>query len=1290
MKVIEKKYQIRHENWAHELEAVLPQSATRFTLNLIERRWGSALAPLTTQLAYLQYDFHGYPALKGVHQGRVVRTESLIHAAMTNQQTVGAGRFGEAVFGLYTPPPTGPQIQIVEIDQAAFPHGGHADYEGLYRQTSPQRYGPQTQLKVTPAEFKNWVWSLELKDQYRAYVAESWPPEAVISSPDAHPLKTAVKSAFVLAAYLQNREHSLSSKGLELALQVAALNPNQPWETLNVEQLQRRYAASPDVDCRRLRLYRYTSTDIWCFSQPDQARRLLYIPGNSSPFQEFADLHALHHWVVETGHNTKKRNALAAHFNADDRNDGVFHAGVTTALQGMAIFPEQHHLSATAGFFNNDGFWDPGEYVELEKTPAGTDPFAQWVVAMKQAALDSIDSIYDDAQVNREQLSAVVEPVVQWINRYGPLALLIPGGEGLLALAGLMDAGYGLAEAVNAKTPAERSQGISRTVFGVLNALPVISDSVINATGSAVEGVSREHTPTPEIMRADIDSPVSAPDPAHPVSVADPDPDPVMLMKGFGQSVERFSDEALAQIRQVSGVSDETLRQMQTPNPLLQDTISRFAIDQDLQRAIDVSAQNPIERQLLINSRSEQFSQRYDALQQTDNEWLKWFRQQYPGLPKSAVEQMLERSGVDITAPHSANDLQRVSSQLSHKARHYEQHFRLCRAYEGLYLQSPASGDYSTLVLHTLERLPGWSPGVRIEVLDGTLGSKIVDSIGPIDAAVKTQLIKPVDGSMNIEQALLNVLTAEQRRALGLRGGHELEDLHNAIRANTLPHAELMIGLQRMDSGLSFHPSGLRGGGFPNTAQATAFSQQVMRLQVKEIYPSMSDSLADDFLRNLGSGAQAELERLKGQMEQLTVDITEWIEDIHRDIDDLDINLLSQSEGEARGMNPAELAAENEARLERRMDKEREVRHDLAEELIAIWQQRSGAKSRVYEDERFIGFHLELNVAPVHSLPDLNIQFDSVISLSMPFFRVTQRSSINGFLECFPNLRRLNMKGMDLRLFNEFGQEVGSLPRAIGRMTKLETLDLQATGLSLTRETAGHIAGLSRLRVLELSDNPLGLAPPVLEMPVLRQLKLRNAALTSCPIGIAERPYLERLDLRDNQLTRIPVAVRRQSVGRGTVLLDGNPLVDVESLQWVAMHRRETGINVWLAKQTHRVFLPESWTSGLIPARAVQWSLRWEKIAVKPQSERFFATLEGLARTADFVVDYEPLQKRVWQMIDEMSASPELCQRLFEAKQWSALEGDDPFSRFVGLEDSASEFIASAAKKSRMDGGLRP
>ena len=58
--------------------------------------------------------------------------------------------------------------------------GNHQTYEGIYRRTDPQTYGPQTQIALRPADFKQWVWELELKDSYQAYLDRAWPSDEAI------------------------------------------------------------------------------------------------------------------------------------------------------------------------------------------------------------------------------------------------------------------------------------------------------------------------------------------------------------------------------------------------------------------------------------------------------------------------------------------------------------------------------------------------------------------------------------------------------------------------------------------------------------------------------------------------------------------------------------------------------------------------------------------------------------------------------------------------------------------------------------------------------------------------------------------------------------------------------------------------------------------------------------------------------------------------------------------------------------------------------------------------------
>lgn len=1243
------------------VNAALPQTPGLFGEHLIKQKWGQDIDPTTAQLVTLDYDYDyaGRSAQNGVHQGRVASSMSLAQALISNYQTVGDGRFGETAFGLYTPPDVGPPIVVTEhVDELAeLGNDYHYSYEGIYRQTVPQRYGPLTQIAVRPADFKKWVWELDFQYRYQAYLDQAWPSDEVIVAPRPHALKTSAKAAFVMAALLQRHENSLTPKGSELAMQAAGLPSDQAWSTLTIEQLQAPTRVPAMLKTGRLKVYRYTSKDIWGYRDPD-GRILLYIPGNSSPLHLFDDSGQLHQWIVKQGRRDDTKQALAAHFAEDDRKDGTFHAGVLTALDGMAVYPKVHRLRKEAGFFNDDGLWEPADYIGFDDSPSGIDPFAQLVLTMKEASRVSVQTIRDDAQVNRDNLSAVVEPVVQWINRFGPLALFVPGGEGLMVLAGIIDAGYGLDQAVNGATSSDRASGVTRTVFGLLNALPLAG------AGAALKGEATEASAIAER--------VHEPGAASREEIARPTPDlavaptpglsnltlptRVELLRGIGPTVASFSDEVLAQIGKVSAVDDDMLRLMQVgrpPTPLLADTISRFRIDQELGQAT-----------LSQGERVERFNSRYEALQHSEHEWGRLFQRQYPGLPNSAIEQMLDRYGVDIQSPPDAVQVRQVFNRLDSKARHYQQHVRLNRAYEGLYLRSVVSPVSDTLALHSLKNLQGWPKSLRIEVLDGSLAGRILDRSGAFDSSHVRRLIKVGDryqcrdAQTGFYEAVLEFLTEDERSALQLSSLDPARELQLKVGDQAMPRSELVLGLGRMDSGLPFEAQGLRGGGFPGTPQGEELTHEMMRLQLKELYPDFSNTEADELLHRAGGNAQVHIDQLKQQFQQLNTDLNSWIDQGADDVNDLDLPFIALGDAAAQGLNPAQIAAYNVQLIMEEMQDERALRTELANELVSIWQKRAGAPRTT----------LDMTFENYHRLPVLNVRLNDVTELLMRGFHLTEEDSLNGFLESFPNLEVLNLDSVDLRHFFVGGDAGRSLPPAIGQLKHLSSLNLRATQLVFSESAASQLRDLTRLQSLDLSDNPLGVPPLVLGMNDLRQLNLRNTQISRCPIGIKDEPYLTTLDLRDNRISRVPPAVMNQAVADDRVLLWGNPLTDEDTLRRLVSHREETGINLWLDAPGADYGSPMVWLRDCEEALQQSRQALWQRLAGKPSSTRFLDVINRLSLTADFKVSYLSVQARVWRLLHEADTSEEMWTRLSR----SSGRFDHPMAAFGALEDRAN------------------
>jgi hypothetical protein len=1267
------------------VDTARPQTPGQFGTQLFHEKWGQGIDPQTALLVTLDYNYQGHPPRDNVHQGRIASSRTLLQALLGNYQTVADGRFGETAFGLYTPPDIGPAVRIVgHVDEFALQgSGNHQTYEGIYRRTEPQVFGPQTQIALRPADFKQWVWTLELKQLYQAYLTRAWPADAAITAHSACALRTSVKAAGVMSAWLQRRENSLSQKGLELALQAAGLPAEQAWSALTLEQLQVPTRVAGTLIAGRLELYRYTATDIWMYRERNGSRCLLYIPGNSSPWHEFADDGQLQGWIVGQGKVDKTRQALASHFDAQDRVDGTFHAGVLTTLEGMALYPNIHRLTKTAGFFNNDGFWPPADYIGFDQAAPATDPFAQLVLSIKRAAQASAQGIRDDGQVNRDNLNAFVEPLVQWVNRFGALALFVPGGEGVLALAGLIDAGYGLDQAIDGETASQRSEGLTRTVFGLLNALPVVAAVAhVGEAGEPTGLVEQGREPSGTAQKG-IEPEL---DPL-PVTPADPQPVTlsrrVQLLRGIGSPVDGFSDETLAQIARVSVVSDDLLRLMNAghaPTPMLADTLSRFRLDRELAA-------------LTGAERSARFSSRYQALQQSDNAWVRLFQRQYPGLPKGAVEQILDRYGVDLASTPEAVEAGRLLNRLDGKARQYQQHVRLNRAYEGLYLRSVSTPESATLALHSLPRLPGWPQGLRLEVYETSLEGRLLDRCGPLQATDVRRLIKTADhgyatpgdsASTDFHEALLDVLSDSQRAALQLPLVEPAQALKRCIAEYALARSELMTGLDRMDSGLPFQAQGLRGGGFPTTPQGAGLGVEVMRLQVSELYPGFSRAQVDGWLLRAGGRAQAQLDGLRLEFEQLCSDLNSFINQTLQDADDMDVDFLAAGDAEAAGMDPLQIRQHNIERLQDALDYERETREELVDELILIWQQRPPLANHLYADGTLIGYKLDMDFEDFHRLPDMQVRFDQVLELSMRGFHLVQRESLHHFLESFPRLRRLNLEQVDLRLPFDSGEVDAAgqaitrmesvLPPAIPQMRQLTSLNLRSTFLQMNASNRGQLCDLSHLQSLDLSENPLGVSPLLLGMNELRQVCLRRTAISTCPVGILDEPYLTLLDLRDNRITRIPPAVVRQAIAPGRVLLWNNPLTDEDTLQRLVSHRQQTGINLWLREVPQDYGDARVWLRDSTPAQLQSRSMTWQRLAAGPMGSRFLRVMDGVSLTPEFLLDYPPLQARVWRMLGEADASDEMFAHLARDLEASEVDADNPMALFMALEGRAQQY----------------
>lgn len=293
----------------------------------------------------------------------------------------------------------------------------------------------------------------------------------------------------------------------------------------------------------------------------------------------------------------------------------------------------------------------------------------------------------------------------------------------------------------------------------------------------------------------------------------------------------------------------------------------------------------------------------------------------------------------------------------------------------------------------------------------------------------------------------------------------------------------------------------------------------------QELFPEMDQQEASDMIYDLpgdlGEG-RAQLLRWQTEFAQMQSDLDRWV-----------LETPSTHPTTGRALSENERAQQRSARMAFKQD------------LQTFWRQRSSAtgarNTALVADLKFVG-----------PMPRLTVDFSHVSSL-----KLTGNVAIDGmdtFVEQFPKLRTLHMKDFAL---NE-------IPAFIGSLRHLS--ELRLSNCAVTLNSTGHdvLKSLRMLRLLDLSHNPLAVAPELQTLPALRDVSLVDSGLVSLPEGIAEHPTLRTLYLNDNNITQLPQAFFNGNPERlEGVHLAGNPLA-LETRERIktyhAEHSRHFGV----------------------------------------------------------------------------------------------------------------------------------
>ncbi|KHA71146.1 hypothetical protein NZ35_21955 [Pseudomonas chlororaphis] len=197
-------------------------------------------------------------------------------------------------------------------------------------------------------------------------------------------------------------------------------------------------------------------------------------------------------------------------------------------------------------------------------------------------------------------------------------------------------------------------------------------------------------------------------------------------------------------------------------------------------------------------------------------------------------------------------------------------------------------------------------------------------------------------------------------------------------------------------------------------------------------------------------------------------------------------------------------------------------RREFSQSLEQFWRGRNVDKSELRLNT------LDITAPFVGELPALTADFSHVIRLSIQGNEAL--NAPDSFLTCFSGLQALEMRGFAL----------GRLPQALTLMPSLETLMLNSCGVVLDTTGQATLTAMSRLKGLDLYNNPLGTTPDVSALLNLSALDLSRTGITQVPVGVGQLPRLRETFLSENAIVELPEDFH--DFGTSGVVLRANPL----------------------------------------------------------------------------------------------------------------------------------------------------
>lgn len=617
------------------------------------------------------------------------------------------------------------------------------------------------------------------------------------------------------------------------------------------------------------------------------------------------------------------------------------------------------------------------------------------------------------------------------------------------------------------------------------------------------------------------------------------------LQRRIGHLSSHFDEQTLQRILAISDTHEDVLRRTLAENQrlpaLLEDTMQRFKLDETVRQLPNASTW-PAE-----------FSRAYARLPSGLVAGADVIARAYPNLPATVIDELARNATSSEVHVLSTG---KVPLRLGEEIRIYQQHIRLARAYEGLYLRSVPNWDSDRLIVATLERVPGWPAETKLQVFQRLAWPPQAHRIGPKDARSYQTITHASAGYIvhdesrpstavtpypNLYAALYEALPGVMAQ-WGMVDQQALQHLlqHRPLLPRST--ARTLLGMQPVRPGYR-SPMRLANGrlGYPLSGGGPAIRavspQRLIEAVEATGIAARTGRSADQVLLSLASRGRTQLqilEHLQALLEQrneLQSRLTDWSEAI----------------------SPA-------------TDQQARAHDSLREAIMQHWYDTA------LDDDAQHGAELRIERVPLADIPQtlpgfFTSRIRSLSLLDLPSATLAgwaqNESLLQRLLRQMPQIESLQIT----RPYNPRATPslfLFSIPTITEHLPALQRLVLTNQNIALSESDLNLLAGLRQLRYLDLSGNRLAQnnSPSFHELS-LDFLGLDAMQLTQWPIGIGSDALgrITHLSMRNNNLRSLPSFLLNEAdtlLDRPVIALEGNSINETHLQRLLLNERAET------------------------------------------------------------------------------------------------------------------------------------